>query len=560
MTALLLTAALLVVAVIGEHSTCADEEHASTICSQGSYDSTNVEDADACCALCASEAQCVQWTFCDLVNSCNRTSIPGTLEKNISTKEFTCGIKGSGPTPTPTPPPAPPAPPAPGAGNTWAVIAAGSKGFWNYRHQADACHAYHVLRNSGISRDHIILMMEDDVAGSSENPFKGKLFNRPGSNALDVYNGCNVDYRGSIVTAKLFLSVIAGNESGVPDGGKVLKSGRNDRVFLNFIDHGGVGIVAFPNGPILHVSELATALNTMHQKKLFKEVVFYMEACESGSMFPHLSTDGKILAVTAANANESSWGYYCPPQNDTVHGKRVGSCLGDLFSIAWMEDSDLGQYRKESISTQVERVTERTTKSHVMTFGDTSFEAEPLGNFEASGNSASLLTSDPIANEGALNARDIPMHTAFYKWERAEAGWPKAAAFRELQEIIAARTADEDLFSSITKQICSAASHGCVYNLQKAQYDLKDMRCHRELTHLVHDTCPRRSREHNPGGWNAFNMKFSQLLVNACEQRGQLGKDLPSLRQIVHAECAASVRSAATAGKTVAADKDDVVV
>lgn len=24
----------------------------------------------------------------------------------------------------------------------WAVIVAGSNGFWNYRHQADACHAY----------------------------------------------------------------------------------------------------------------------------------------------------------------------------------------------------------------------------------------------------------------------------------------------------------------------------------------------------------------------------------------------------------------------------------
>lgn len=24
----------------------------------------------------------------------------------------------------------------------WAVIVAGSNGFWNYRHQADVCHAY----------------------------------------------------------------------------------------------------------------------------------------------------------------------------------------------------------------------------------------------------------------------------------------------------------------------------------------------------------------------------------------------------------------------------------
>lgn len=28
------------------------------------------------------------------------------------------------------------------AADHWAVIVAGSNGFWNYRHQADACHAY----------------------------------------------------------------------------------------------------------------------------------------------------------------------------------------------------------------------------------------------------------------------------------------------------------------------------------------------------------------------------------------------------------------------------------
>merc|ERR1712070_487290 len=95
---------------------------------------------------------------------------------------------------------------------------------------------------------------------------------------------------------------------------------------------------------------------------------------------------GKIFAVTAANAKESSWGYYCTP-NDKVKGKHVGSCLGDLFSIAWMEDSDLGNLH-ESIETQVTRVTARTNKSHVTTFGDKSFEKEPFSNFELRSNNS----------------------------------------------------------------------------------------------------------------------------------------------------------------------------
>lgn len=49
----------------------------------------------------------------------------------------------------------------------WAVIVAGSNGYWNYRHQADAHHAYHVIQNYGISQDNIILMVYDDIANDS---------------------------------------------------------------------------------------------------------------------------------------------------------------------------------------------------------------------------------------------------------------------------------------------------------------------------------------------------------------------------------------------------------
>jgi len=73
---------------------------------------------------------------------------------------------------------------------------------------------------------------------------------------------------------------------------------------------------------------------------MYKEMVIYIEACESGSMFENiLENDLNIYAVSAANAHESSWGTYCG--NDAVvNGKNIGSCLGDLFSVSWMEDTE----------------------------------------------------------------------------------------------------------------------------------------------------------------------------------------------------------------------------
>lgn len=46
----------------------------------------------------------------------------------------------------------------------WALLVAGSNGWFNYRHQADVCHAYQILHNHGIPDSNIVVMMFDDIA------------------------------------------------------------------------------------------------------------------------------------------------------------------------------------------------------------------------------------------------------------------------------------------------------------------------------------------------------------------------------------------------------------
>lgn len=51
-------------------------------------------------------------------------------------------------------------------------------------------------------------MAYDDVANDPENPFPGKLYNKP--NGQDVYTGCNIDYKGASVTPANFLNILKG--------------------------------------------------------------------------------------------------------------------------------------------------------------------------------------------------------------------------------------------------------------------------------------------------------------------------------------------------------------
>lgn len=211
-------------------------------------------------------------------------------------------------------------------GELWAVLVAGSSSWMNYRHQADVCHAYQILHQHGVPDDHIIVMMEDDIAYNPENPDPGVIINRP--DGPNVYEGVPRDYVGSSVTPENFLRALSGDAEGLRGvgSGKVVRSGPNDRIFVNLVDHGGPGIFAFPRS-LLKATDLADAVLAMHRDRKFGEMVLYVEACESGSMFSNLLPDDiGVYAVSASSPNQPSYACYMDEHLNTF--------LGDVFSIS----------------------------------------------------------------------------------------------------------------------------------------------------------------------------------------------------------------------------------
>ncbi|CAF0994550.1 unnamed protein product [Rotaria sp. Silwood1] len=244
----------------------------------------------------------------------------------------------------------------------WAVLVAGSNGWYNYRHQADVCHAYQILHKNGIPDSNIIVMMYDDLARNIENPTKGIVINHP--NGADVYHGVPHDYTHLEVTPKNFIHVLLGNKEALKGvgSGKVLESGPDDNVFIYFTDHGAVGLVAFPHG-VLHAKELNETITKMYTQKKYKQMVIYIEACESGSMLENLLPNNiNIYATTASNAEESSYACYYDDKRQTY--------LGDVYSVVWMEDSDVEQIDLETLYQQFLVTQKNTNTSHVMQYGD----------------------------------------------------------------------------------------------------------------------------------------------------------------------------------------------
>ncbi|KAM7255989.1 hypothetical protein ACFE04_011730 [Oxalis oulophora] len=271
-------------------------------------------------------------------------------------------------------------------GKQWAVLVAGSQGYENYRHQADICHAYQILKKGGLKDENIIVFMYDDIANNENNPKQGVIINKP--NGSNVYEGIPKDYTGGYCNAQNFYAVLLANKSGVTGGsGKLLNTGPNDHIFIYYTDHGAPGVVTMPVSDDVYAKDLIKVLKKKSKAKTYKSLVFYLEACESGSMFDGLLTnDMNVYAVTASNPSENSYGTYCPG-DDVGPPEGYDTCLGDLFSVSWMEDSDAHDMSKETLNDQYKAAKTRTANdkdghsSHVMQYGNLDIAKEFASNY-----------------------------------------------------------------------------------------------------------------------------------------------------------------------------------
>jgi len=414
--------------------------------------------------------------------------------------------------------------------DNYAVLVAGSKGYSNYRHQADVCHAYQILKRNGIPEDNIITMAYDDIAHAFRNPYKGKLFNKPtekGTPGVDVYAGCKIDYKKGDVNPKTFLAVLKGDASAVK--GKVLNTTANDRVFINFADHGAPGLIAFPHGE-LHADDLNEALQYMHDHNMYKELVFYLEACESGSMFDgRLPSNISIFATTAANGQESSWGTYCPPSSK-VDGKNLHSCLGDLYSVNWMEDADKGD-NTESLEKQYEIVKNLTTRSHVSQFGETDFDTEPADHFwgriAAPASHPSEASSPDIKTVSSIDSRDANLASLYslYLGSNTKNLTERGLLAQELIDEIKFRQWADKLFHRIAEDVMSE-NNGM---LSEALYGHRAptlFACHRQAIAEYKNACA-------DGELADYALKHVRILVNLCE----ITKDTERIVKSIQSAC-----------------------
>nr|ABF00019.1 legumain precursor [Saccharum officinarum] len=405
-------------------------------------------------------------------------------------------------------------------GTRWAVLVAGSSGYYNYRHQADICHAYQIMKKGGLKDENIIVFMYDDIAHSAENPRPGVVINHPQGG--DVYAGVPKDYTGRQVSVNNFFAVLLGNKTALTGGsGKVVDSGPNDHIFVFYSDHGGPGVLGMPTYPYLYGDDLVDVLKKKHAAGSYKSLVFYLEACESGSIFEGLLPDDiNVYATTASNAEESSWGTYCPgefpsppPEYDT--------CLGDLYSVSWMEDSDFHNLRTESLKQQYKLVKDRTAAqdtfsygSHVMQYGSLELNVQKLFSYIGTnpandGNTFVEDNSLPSFSK-AVNQRDADLVYFWQKYRKlADGSSKKNEARKELLEVMSHRSHVDNSVELIGSLLFGSEDGPRVLKAVRAAGEplVDDWSCLKSMVRTFEAQC---------GSLAQYGMKHMRTFANIC--------------------------------------------
>jgi ABC-type branched-subunit amino acid transport system substrate-binding protein len=205
-----------------------------------------------------------------------------------------------------------------------AVVVGPSEGWPNYRHQSDALAVYHLLRDEGISDDHIILMLYDDIPTVPENPVRGDVHN--------VQKGPNLrpeaiaDYTGPAVSARTLVNVLTGNRTAATP--VVLESGNSTDVFVYLVSHGSPGKINFRPNDSFTAEDMKMVTGSMSSGHRYRQLAFVVDSCFGESIAEETTAPG-ILFLTGSAKNE--------PSLSAVYDPEIQQWLSDEFSVNMME-------------------------------------------------------------------------------------------------------------------------------------------------------------------------------------------------------------------------------
>ena len=232
----------------------------------------------------------------------------------------------------------------------YAVLVAGSEGWYNYRHQADVLGFYQYLKGKGYDDDHIILIMADDIAFNELNPLQGVV--RREISGENLYENVQIDYKLADLTLedlKQILTSVPSEKYPV-----TLGSSENDNVLFFWSGHGTKKGWSWKETGDVSPEFAREMFSAMKFRKQFAII----ETCYSGVVGEGCTGIPGLLMMTAANPYEPSKAY--------AFDDEIGVDLSNTFTASIL--SHLEQNPQSVIRDLYLHAFDKTNGSHVMVY------------------------------------------------------------------------------------------------------------------------------------------------------------------------------------------------
>jgi len=175
-------------------------------------------------------------------------------------------------------------------------------------------------------------MNVDDAADSPHNPHRGELHATPESG--NVRAGCKIDYRGSEVTVNNVILALKGYRFETRNKNQKIDL-KHANVFVYINGGAAFGALQLPNNQFVFSHEIRDALNNMHTKGRYKNLLVYMDT-PFGYTFLKGELPPNMAGLAATLRGQVNSATYCPGKVE-VAGKLMNTCLSTLFSAFVVE-------------------------------------------------------------------------------------------------------------------------------------------------------------------------------------------------------------------------------
>lgn len=186
----------------------------------------------------------------------------------------------------------------------YALIVAGSVGWGNYRHQADALCIYQLLKAAGYDDDHIVLVLADDIARNAKNPEPGVI--RVREDGENVYAEAQIDYRLNDLQPTDIIEILCGRKSErLP---QVISATEQDNVLVFWSGHGSPGNLLWGDYNRFYAYNMEQLMEQLNEgnTRHYRKMLWLVEACYAGSVAESGEGYPGVLYMTASNAYENS--------------------------------------------------------------------------------------------------------------------------------------------------------------------------------------------------------------------------------------------------------------